>query len=180
MILCAIYTGQRLSDIAALTWANVDLPRNEIRFVTRKTGKRMMIPIATPLARCLEALPSSDDPNAPVHPHAYAIIKVHGKSGHLSNQFADLLAQAGLRNKAAHRKTHGRGRGARREGTTNLSFHCSRHTAVTLLKEAGVPDAAIMALVGHDSVAMSAHYTHVGKDALEKAANALPDFSNGK
>jgi site-specific recombinase XerD len=45
-----------------------------------------------------------------------------------------------------------------------------------MLKEAGVPDAAIMALVGHDSVAMSQHYTHVGKDALEKAANALPDL----
>jgi integrase len=176
MILCAIYLGQRLSDIAALTWANVDLPRNEIRFVTRKTGKRMMIPIATPLARCLEALPSSDDPNAPVHPRAYAIMKVQGKSGHLSNQFADLLAQAGLRNKAPHRKTHGRGRGARRAGTSDLSFHCLRHTTVTLLKMAGVPDAAIMAFVGHDSLAMSAHYCHVGRDGLEKAANALPDL----
>jgi site-specific recombinase XerD len=46
-----------------------------------------------------------------------------------------------------------------------------------LLKEAGVPDAAIMALVGHDSVMMSQHYTHIGRDALERAANALPDFS---
>jgi integrase len=178
MILCGIYTGQRLSDIAALTWANVDLARNEIRLVTRKTGKRMMIPIATPLARCLEALPSSDDLHTPVHPRAYAIMKMQGKSGHLSNQFADLLAQAGLRSKAPHRKTHGRGRGARGEHGGNLSFHCLRHTAVTLLKEAGVPDAAIMALVGHDSVAMSQHYTHIGRDALERAANALPDFSN--
>jgi integrase len=179
MILCAIYTGQRLSDIAALTWANVDLTRSEIRLVTRKTGKRVMIPIAAPLARCLETLPSSDDPHAPVHPRAYGILKVQGKSGHLSNQFADLLAQAGLRKKAPHRRTHGRGRGARREQAGNLSFHCLRHTSVTLLKEAGVPDAAIMALVGHDSVAMSQHYTHIGRDALEKAANALPDFTNG-
>jgi integrase len=176
MILCALYTGQRLSDIAALTWANVDLTQNEIRFVTRKTGKRMMIPIATPLARYFEALPSSDEPDAPVHPRAYAIINVQGKSGHLSNQFADLLAQAGLRKKTPHRKTHGRGRGARREGAPSLSFHCLRHTAVTLLKEAGVPDAAIMALVGHDSVAMSTHYTHIGKEALEKAAAAFPSL----
>jgi integrase len=51
-----------------------------------------------------------------------------------------------------------------------------RHTAVTLLKEAGVPDAAIMALVGHDSVAMSTHYTHIGKEALEKAAAAFPSL----
>ncbi len=33
-----------------------------------------------------------------------------------------------------------------------LSFHCLRHTSVTLLKEAGVPDAAIMALIGHGGV----------------------------
>jgi hypothetical protein len=50
------------------------------------------------------------------------------------------------------------------------------HTSVILLKEAGIPDPAIMALVGHDSVAMSQHYTHVGREALEKAANALPDI----
>jgi integrase len=175
MILCAIYSGQRLGDIAALTWANVDLQQNEIRLVTRKTGRRMIIPIATPLAKFLQTLPSSDDLDAPVHPRAYAIIKAQRRSGSLSNRFANLLTQAGLRGNAAHRKTHGRGRGARREGPGHLSFHCLRHTAVTLLKEAGVPDAAIMALVGHDSIAMSQHYTHVGREALEKAANALPD-----
>lgn len=27
----ALYTGQRLGDIAALTWANVDLNRQELR-----------------------------------------------------------------------------------------------------------------------------------------------------
>ena len=176
MVLCGIYTGQRLSDIGSLTWANVDLERNEIRLVTRKTGKRMIIPIAASLAKFLHTMPSSDDPDAPVHPRAYAIIKAQRRTGHLSNQFADLLAQAGLRKKMPHRAAHGRGRGARREQSGNLSFHCLRHSTVSMLKEVGIPDAAIMALVGHDSVAMSQHYTHVGKDALEKAANALPDL----
>ena len=46
-----------------------------------------------------------------------------------------------------------------------------------MLKEAGVPDAAIMALVGHDSVAMSQHYTHVGREALQKATHAFPDLN---
>ena len=34
----------------------------------------------------------------------------------------------------------------------------------------------VMALVGHDSKAMSAHYTHVGKEALAKAARSLPEI----
>jgi site-specific recombinase XerD len=84
--------------------------------------------------------------------------------------------QAGLRKKTPHRQTLGKGRGVRDARENRLSFHCLRHTSVTLLKEAGVPDAAIMALIGHDSVAMSQHYTHVGREALQKAAHALPDI----
>ena len=50
--------------------------------------------------------------------------------------------------------------------------------AVSLLKEAGVPDAVVMALVGHESAAMSHRYTHVGKEALSKAAKSCPKSEN--
>ena len=174
MVLFGLYTGQRLSDIAMLTWANVDLQRGEIRLVTRKTGKRLMIPIADPLRRHLESLPAGDDQAAPLHPEAFATIARQGQSGGLSNQFADLLAQVGLREKTPHRKTHGAGRG-RGSSKGGLSFHYLRHTAVSLMKEAGVPAAAVQEFVGHDSAQMSEHYTHTGEDALRKAAAALPD-----
>ena len=45
---------------------------------------------------------------------------------------------------------------------------------MTLMKEAGIPEAVVMELVGHDSEQMSQHYTHVGAEALRKAAAALP------
>src|SRR5438445_11925072 len=44
-----LYTGQRLADLALLTWSNVDLECGEIRLITRKTGRRLTIPIAGPL-----------------------------------------------------------------------------------------------------------------------------------
>ncbi len=176
LIRFGLYTGQRLGDLAMLTWANVDLQRGEIRLVTRKTDKTLTLPIAEPLRKHLENLHTSDHPDAPLHSRAYDIVTAQGKTGHLSNQFADLLAQAGLREKKAHRKTSkagvGRGVGS---GTGGLSFHCIRHTAVSLMKDAGIPEAAVMELVGHDSEQMSAHYTHVGREALEKAAGALPE-----
>ena len=135
------------------------------------------MPIAPPLRKHIMALPSSDDPAAPIHPRAFEIINVQGKSGHLSNWFADLLSAAGLREKKKHRKTDedgvGRGRGSSAGG---LSFHCLRHTAVTFLKEAGIPAAVVMEMIGHDSEAMSQHYTHVGKEALEKAADSMPNL----
>ena len=177
MIRFGLYTGQRLGDIASLTWANVDLARQEIRLVTRKTGKTLILPIAEPLGAQLEKAPVSDSADAPLHPRAFSIISAQGKSGHLSNQFADLLAQAGLREKKAHRKSSdsgvGRGVGS---GTGGLSFHCIRHTAVSMMKDAGIPEAAVMELVGHDSEQMSAHYTHVGRDALQRAAASLPSL----
>jgi integrase len=57
----------------------------------------------------------------------------------------------------------------------DTSFHSLRHTAVSLLKDTGVPD-AVVALVGHESAAMSHRYTHVGKEALAKAAGSLPEI----
>lgn len=174
MIRFALYTGQRLADIATLRWENVDMRAKEIRLSTRKTGKSLVLPIAPPLWDFLKDRAEDSSPHLPVHPNAAAIISKKEKSGQLSNQFSRIMALAGLRAKPTKsKKQDGKGRDALRH-TERLSFHCFRHTAVTLLKEAGVPAAVVMELVGHDSEQMSAHYTHVGREAMEKAAKSLP------
>jgi integrase len=104
MIYFGLYTGQRLADIANLTWSNIDKARGELRLTTRKTGKVLILPLATPLLARIKKLPSSSDPGAPLHPNAYAILQKEGKSSSLSNHFADLLAAAGLREKKSHKK----------------------------------------------------------------------------
>jgi integrase len=172
LILFGLYTGQRLGDLAKLRWANVDLQKGEVRLKTAKTGRIMIIPMAEPLRKHAESLPISDDPHAPIHPRAYGLMETQGKSGGLSNQFADLLADAGLREKKPHR-SEGKTRSSRRE-INSLSFHSLRRTATTLLHEAGIPAAVAQALIGHDSEAMHELYINVGRQALEKAAAALP------
>lgn len=89
----------------------------------------------------------------------------------LSHQFIHLLADVGLRENKPHDIVVADGRGGRQR--SELSFHCFRHTAVTMLKEAGVPQAVVLALIGHDSPVVSQKYTHVGDEALKKAG-ALP------
>lgn len=175
MILCGLYTGQRIGDIARLTWANVDLEKGQIRLVTRKTGNPVTIPMAAPLRASIDTRPTPDarPELAPLHPRAFAIVTEQGRSGTLSNQFADVLAAAGLREKKAHRVITGEGRDGRREAEA-LSFHSLRHSAVTLLKEAGIPAAVVQKLIGHESEQMSELYTSVGDEALEKAAAAFP------
>lgn len=176
MVLFALYTGQRLSDVAAFTWAQVDLEKAEIRFETAKTGRRMIIPVAAPLLANLKSMRGKDKTAGPIHPRAAATLNKNYKTSTLSNQFANLLAAAGLRAKVSHTKEKD-GRTGAKTGA-QLSFHSLRHTAVTLLKEAGVPHAVVQELIGHDSEQMSEHYTHVGSDALKKAASALPDVTS--
>jgi hypothetical protein len=85
----------------------------------------------------------------------------------------NLLAAAGLREKKNH-KSAGKGRGSRRD-VEPLSFRSLRRTATTMLHEAGVPAAVAQALIGHDSEAMHELYVSVGRDALQKATEALPE-----
>jgi integrase len=174
LIRLGLYTGQRLMDLALLTWSGVDLERGEIRLTTSKTGRRLVIPMAEPLREHLVALAGGDDPDAPLHPRAFAAVKKDGRSNNVSNQFVELLAQAGLRETQTH-KSRKIGRGARRQASA-LSFHSLRHAAVSLLKDAGIPQAVVMELVGHNSTAMSARYTHVGAEALKKAVAAIPEI----
>jgi integrase len=175
LIKFGLYTGQRLSDLASLTWSQIDLDRDEIRLTTRKTGKSLLIPIAAPLREHLFSLASGDNPRSPVHPRSYTIVhNQRGRVAALSNQFSEILIAAGLRPPRTHQ-----GQGIGREGRRTMmdtSFHSLRHTAVSLLKDAGIPDAVVMALVGHESAAMSQRYTHVGKEALSRATGSLPEI----
>jgi integrase len=176
LILFGLCTGQRLGDLVSLKWERIDLARNELRLETGKTGKHLTIPIARPLRNYIDSMLVADKPAAadPVHPNAFAIMRRQGTLGNVSNHFADLLAAAGLREKVVHRQSKGDRGGPRR--TSELTFHSLRHTCVTLLKEAGVPQAVVQELVGHDSKEMSALYTHVGREALGKAVAALPEL----
>ena len=173
MIKFGFYTGQRLSDIARLTWNNIDLKRGEIRIVTQKTGRRQLLPIAAPLLTHIESLTVSDDRNQPLHPTALGHVERTGKTGRLSNQFADLLISAGLRTAVKHDQEKGRDAARAKH---ELSFHALRHTATTLMKDGGIPASVVQDFIGHDDEAMSAHYTHTGTEALKKAAEALPDI----
>lgn len=176
MVIFGLYTGQRLIDIASLRRSNVNLEKDVIELTARKTSRMMSIPIAPALRKHIESMDFTDEKQSPLHPKAFAIVTAQGKSAHLSNHFAVILAKAGLREKKTHRKSIGvKGKGRDPSG---LSFHSLRHTAVTLLKEAGIPQAVVQELIGHDSEQMSEHYTHVGSEALKKAAAALPDVTS--
>ena len=50
LILFGLYLGQRLGDLARLTWRAVNLEQGEIAFTARKTGRRIVLPLVQPLS----------------------------------------------------------------------------------------------------------------------------------
>ena len=73
--------------------------RDEIGLVTRKTRRRLVIPLAPPLREHLLTLAGSDKPSAPLHPRVAALVA--GQGGQvmtLSNQIGELLALLGSAN----------------------------------------------------------------------------------
>lgn len=176
MIFFGLYTGQRLGDIARFTWANVDLQAQEIQLRTAKTGRVVRIPICAPLLAHIESLPAGDDPKQPLHPRAAALATVNGST--LSRQFGELLALAGLAATKSHEPSEDerKGRAARR-AASELSFHCLRHTATSLMKNAGISPAIVQDIIGHESAEMSAHYTHIESGAKRLALDSMPDLT---
>ncbi len=174
LVLFGLYLGQRLGDLAKLTWRAVDLDTGEIAFTTRKTGRRIVLPLLQPLSDYLSALPASDNPNAFIFPRAASA----KRTASLSNQFRDILVAARLvAPRPRGHKSTGKGRDQAREAS-EISFHSLRHSAVTMLKAAGVSDFIAREIVGHESAAVSRQYTHLTTDDKRAAMGRLPDVTN--
>jgi integrase len=173
LVLFGLYLGQRLGDLARLTWRAVNLEQSEIAFTARKTGRRIVLPLVQPLTEYLGALPASDNPDAFIFPGAAR----HKRTASLSNQFREIMVDAGLVPPLprGHRST-GKGRTGTREAS-EISFHSLRHSAVTMLKAAGVSDFMAREIVGHESSAVSRQYTHLTTDDKRAAMQRLPDVT---
>lgn len=165
-----LYTGQRLGDLARLRWSNIDLEAGEMRLATSKSGGEtvVIVPLCKPLAEHILTLEADDSPDAFVHPRAAAL-----GVNHLSREFGDILGRCGFRKaNANHVKIEGR-EGVRRE-TNPLSFHSLRHSAVSMMKNAGISAAVVQDLVGHESEAVSRLYTHFDHETKRTALEKLP------
>jgi integrase len=174
LVLFGLYLGQRLGDLARLTWRAVDLQHGEIAFTARKTGRRIVLPLVQPLADYLASLAASDDADASIFPRAASA----KRTGSLSNQFREILVAAGLVEPRRNVST-GKGHSQARE-VSEISFHSLRHSAVTMLKASGLSDFIAREIVRHESAAVSRQYSHLSTDDLRNAMQRLPDVTGDR
>src|SRR5262245_19328755 len=129
----ALLTGQRCSDVAAMTWADINAERNTISVVQAKTGARLKIPIHRELRKALDAWPKK---------HVVIFPTSYGKA-FASNGFGNFMAQAieaaGLPDECV--------------------LHGLRKAAARKLAEAGCTPHQIMAITGHNTLAEFERYT---------------------
>jgi integrase len=148
-ILCCYYTGLRLRDIADLQWSAVDLDKRSITIRTRKTDKKVTIPIHPDFAAWL-ASQTRGIGKAPFP--TLAGKSGRGKSG-LSMAFKRIMERAKIKGRLL-REANGAGR-----SQSSLSFHSLRHSFNSAMANAGVSSELRQKLTGHASAKMNAQYT---------------------
>jgi len=177
MMLAGLYTGQRLKDVASLRRTCIDLQKMTLSLRTSKTDRHQEIPIAAPLGKYFAGLEAGDDPRSPIFPESFKLLQKDGHVSRLSQQFYEILVTAGL---AVERLSKNEKKGVGRDGKrqrSELTFHSLRHTATSLLKNAGVSASVVQDIIGHDSAEMSRHYTHIDEAAKRVAMSHLPDVT---
>jgi integrase len=180
LLFLGIYTGQRLADCCLLAWDQVDFMRGWIlinpRKTARRTGKPLHIPIHRALRSMLETIPSE-------RRTGFVLPELAGhyqaNRDRVTDRIQDLFFRCDVQiHKAGTGRQRdpqtGKGIHTGKRAVLQYGFHSLRHTTVTLLQEAGVAQAVVQEIVGHRTVAMTQRYTHIGREALQKAVAMLP------
>jgi integrase len=162
-----LYTGMRLGDCATLRWGEVDLERGIIRRVPNKTARRNPKPVLVPIHPTLRAILTElhDAPQCGEYVLPGMATTYRDHNSVLSNAIQAYLVSCGI-------KTQRPGAGQRAQ--CEVGFHSLRHSFVSLCRAANAPLSVVESLVGHNSPAMTRHYTHTGEAAALEAVSGLP------
>ena len=160
IILVAINTGMRLGEILGLKWSDVDRKQGEavhggfIRIGSESKGHRSRhVPINRALKTVLDAQ-----------------VPVESEEGFVPFVFANPRTRKAYKVISVSLAF---GAAARRATVEGVTFHTLRHTAVSRMVAAGIPDRIIMKIVGHSTPNMVSRYAHLAPDNLRGATDCL-------
>ena len=149
ILITAIHTGLRRSELLALTWDDVDFEQGliTVRAAYAKNGESRSVPMNAMLTRTLEAVTIKT---------ADAVFCK--KDGKPYRDFRTAFERAVMR-----------------ADIPDFTFHDLRHTFASRLVMAGVDLPTVKELMGHKHINMTLRYTHLAshhkKDAVSKLEN---------
>jgi integrase len=149
ILIAALHTGPRRSELFRLTWQDVDFKQGVIRVLRTKNGERRELPMADTLRDTLQQLPRRLNSDY-VFP---------GKAGH------------GLVDIRKHFN-----RAVREAGIEAFVFHDRRHTFASHLVMAGVDLMTVKEFLGHKDIKMTLRYAHLAPDYKRSAISRLDTY----
>lgn len=142
-------TGARNeSEVLQLQWGDVDFTRGDITVGAHhktKTGRQRFVPMSSRLATAMRA--------------HFSAFRFAGSPWIFHHQTTRRRYTEGERITSLHRAVQTAAERAKLP--TGWRCYDLRHRAITNWRLAGKPDAVVAAAVGHASLAMTRHYTHV-------------------
>lgn len=166
LIMTAIMTGMRMSELRGLRWSDVDLENKVLRVrqradrynqlgVPKSRAGRRDIPLGSSLCSILsewsERCPKGE--NDLVFPNGAG--NVEGHSNIYNRVFRPLMIKCGIVDE---------------NGKPRFSLHSLRHAAASLFIEQGWPPKKVQTLLGHSSIIMTFDvYGHLFHDPAEDA-----------
>lgn len=151
LIMAAIFTGMRMSELRGLTWEAIDFQRSVIavrkradRYCdmgnTKSRSGRREIPMGPQLATVLKEWKLACPPGDPnlVFPNGAGRVETH--SNLYNRVFKPLMLACDIVNE---------------RGAPRFSLHALRHAAASLFIEQGWPPKKIQTMLGHSSITMT-------------------------
>jgi len=150
IVIFAINTGMRLSEILNLTWDDVDLERGFITVRNTKNGEIRYLPMNTTLRDLLRQLKKDCRKS-----NIYVFGNLQGSNYRrytISHWFKEVVRTAGIQ---------------------NFHFHDLRHTFASYLVMAGVDIMTVKELLGHKTLDMTLRYSHLSPSFQRQAIELL-------
>ncbi len=154
IVITALNTGMRKSEILNLKWDQVDLKHGFILLDKTKNGERREIPINETLRQTLQGLVRR-----------------------LDTPFVFYDPRTGKPYKDVKRSFH---TALRRAKIKDFRFHDLRHTFASHLVMAGVDLTTVKELLGHKDLKMTLRYAHLAPSHKVKAVDILDNTLNQK
>lgn len=151
LVLTALHTGMRKSELLGITWEVVDLTNGFIHVKQTKNGRARSLPINRTLRSVLVSLRTRIDVPWVFH---------DGHGRRITDRFKPFEAAV------------------KKAGLVDFHFHDLRHTFASWLVMAGVPLSAVSELLGHTSLAMTMRYAHLSPKHLTEAVRILDGESS--
>ncbi len=170
VILVGALTGIRLTDITRLTAGNLDMEREVINVMPRKTegkGTTVEIPLHPDLVAFFQGHEIPPFAKSPLFPTLHEF-NSGGRDG-LSDQFKKIMEAAKVDRGIARIKGEGVAR-----TTAARSFHSFRHTFTSWLAKADVPEEVRMKMTGHTESKTHQKYTHQELSTLRAGVERIP------